>query len=213
MTLIGFGFLVLFVIFLLASMLLDDGSSCETATKDIQTSTRDSPCETATHRSPCENAPQPRGTVAYWPDSNNEAISRITPHLYISNFQAAKDYQKLKCLGIDQILVIGEELPRHGEPHFNVMHVKLRDSSEENIKKHFNSTYRFINRGRTLIHCFAGISRSVTIATAYLMRKHNMSFVDAATLIKSKRKIANPNPGFIKQLQKFDEELKNKPMD
>ena len=68
--------------------------------------------------------------------------------------------------------------------------------------------YHFINNAvesdsKILIHCIAGISRSVSIVIYYLMKKHHMNFDDAFKMIKNKRKIANPNQSFKLQLLEY----------
>lgn len=55
-----------------------------------------------------------------------------------------------------------------------------------------------------LIHCMAGVSRSVSMIIYYLMRKYGMGFDDAYHLIKSRRSIINPNKSFQAQLRKYD---------
>lgn len=137
----------------------------------------------------------------------NPNINEIATGLYLTDFKNAKDYDTLKQLGVRQILTIGKELPRHGEPLFNAMHVRIDDSPHENIKKYFNSTYNFINRGPTVVHCAAGISRSATIVAAYIMRKFKISSDKALSHIWKCRKIINPNYGFKQQLKQFEKEL------
>lgn len=68
--------------------------------------------------------------------------------------------------------------------------------------------YHFINNSissgtNILVHCMAGISRSVSLVAYYLMKKYHISFNDAMTIIKNKRMIANPNNSFKIQLQKY----------
>ena len=138
----------------------------------------------------------------------NHNIHKIHDGLYLTDFANAKDYDSLKALGVRQILTVGKELPRHGEPNFKVMHVKLDDIPGENIKKHFNSTFDFIKRGPTVVHCAMGISRSSTIVIAYLMRKYNMKYEDALAHVCRIRKCVNPNPGFRAQLKQFDKEIR-----
>lgn len=65
--------------------------------------------------------------------------------------------------------------------------------------------YHFINHAvmtnkNILVHCMAGISRSVSLIVYYLMKKYNLSFDQAISIVKNKRKIANPNDGFKLQL-------------
>lgn len=54
--------------------------------------------------------------------------------------------------------------------------------------------------GRVLVHCNAGVSRSVSVVIGYLMLHQGMSFSSSYALVKSKRECIQPNVGFIKQL-------------
>ena len=137
----------------------------------------------------------------------NKNINKVADGLYITNFINATDYKALKALGVRQILIVGTELPRHGEPLFKVMTVRIDDHPDVNIKKHFNSTYNFINHGPTLVHCAAGISRSATIVAAFLMRKYNLTADKAVSHIKKCRSIVQPNNGFMNQLHQFEKDL------
>ena len=144
------------------------------------------------------------------PKKINPNIHKIHEGLYLTDFTNAKDYEALKSLGVRQILTVGKELPRHGEPIFKVMHIKANDIPSENLKKYFNSTFDFIKKDPTVVHCAMGISRSSTIVIAYLMRKYGMSYEDALNHVCKIRSCVNPNPGFRGQLQQFDKEINQK---
>jgi len=58
-----------------------------------------------------------------------------------------------------------------------------------------------------LVHCFAGISRSSTIITAYLMITNKWTWKKALEFVRSKRSQCNPNAGFRKQLVDFEKRL------
>ncbi|KAL3990122.1 Dual specificity phosphatase catalytic domain family protein [Acanthocheilonema viteae] len=60
------------------------------------------------------------------------------------------------------------------------------------------------NNGRILVHCEAGISRSVFVVAAYLMQKLKWSFSKVIKYIQRIRPIALPNDGFMRQLQIFE---------
>lgn len=51
---------------------------------------------------------------------------------------------------------------------------------------------------------FAGKSRSTSFVLAYLMMDKGMNLKDAVELTRSKRTIAEPNPGFMIQLKAFE---------
>lgn len=51
-----------------------------------------------------------------------------------------------------------------------------------------------------LVHCMAGISRSVSVIAYYLMKKYSLTSYDAIEYLKSRRCIANPNSYFRYQL-------------
>lgn len=48
---------------------------------------------------------------------------------------------------------------------------------------------------------------SVTIVVAYLMKNHGMSLSQALAHVKSRRRQAGPNSGFISQLRDFEKSL------
>lgn len=54
-----------------------------------------------------------------------------------------------------------------------------------------------------LVHCEAGISRSATTVIAYLVKHHGMSLLEAYQHTKERRRIINPNTGFLNQLRIF----------
>ena len=69
--------------------------------------------------------------------------------------------------------------------------------------------YHFINDAilsgkNILVHCMAGISRSVSLVTYYLMKKNYISYDKAFVLVKKKRTIANPNNSFKLQLHQYE---------
>lgn len=59
------------------------------------------------------------------------------------------------------------------------------------------------SRDKVLVHCMAGISRSVSLIVYYLMKKYHLDFDNALQFVKNKRKIANPNNSFKLQLKLY----------
>lgn len=59
-----------------------------------------------------------------------------------------------------------------------------------------------------LVHCLAGVSRSVTVTVAYLMQKRHLSLNDAYDLVKRKKSNISPNFNFMGQLLDFERSLR-----
>lgn len=55
-----------------------------------------------------------------------------------------------------------------------------------------------------LVHCAQGKSRSTTLVLAYLMVLNKTNLQDTLSLVKSKRRMAEPNKNFMKRLKMFE---------
>ncbi len=74
------------------------------------------------------------------------------------------------------------------------------------IIPHLVNMYQENNNIRILFHCYAGISRSSSVAIAYLMAVYKIS-LEKALEIASRRSIVDPNPGFYEALRKFEQKI------
>lgn len=63
------------------------------------------------------------------------------------------------------------------------------------------------NDASVLIHCLAGISRSVTVTMAYLMHARLLNFEDAFALVRLRKPDISPNFHFLRQLHAFERKL------
>lgn len=90
--------------------------------------------------------------------------------------------------------------------------INIADSSEQMLSKFFDEAHLFIDEARRrkcniLVHCQAGISRSPTIAIAYLMRVNSLPLQDAYNLVKQCRPQTDPNLSFMGQLMIYEKSL------
>lgn len=59
-----------------------------------------------------------------------------------------------------------------------------------------------------LVHCLAGVSRSVTVTLAYLMHDRSLCLNDAFSLVRSRKPDVSPNFHFMEQLHSFEGQLR-----
>lgn len=83
------------------------------------------------------------------------------------------------------------------------------DTPDQNLSQYFSVCNDFIHAarlrdGNVLIHCLAGMSRSVTVTVAYIMSVTHLSWRESLKVVRSGRSVANPNSGFQMQLHDFE---------
>ena len=136
----------------------------------------------------------------------------VIDNVYISNYQCAKRLASLQQYNITNIIVCGNELRMFFEENIIYIKFDLDDTEDESITQCFDAAIQFITNcnptNNILIHCYAGISRSATIVLAYLMKSHHMTLADALAYLTSKRECIEPNAGFMRQLQRYECELR-----
>lgn len=92
------------------------------------------------------------------------------------------------------------------------LHVAIGDTVAADITAHFERAAGFIHQALdagvgVLVHCSAGVSRSPTLAVAYLMLKRGMHFNDALARVVAARPCACPNLAFTAALSALDSSL------
>lgn len=100
------------------------------------------------------------------------------------------------------------------------LQIPINDSMKQDLFGYMKSALEFIHNARMassntklLIHCQAGISRSVSFAIAYVMWAENLSFDEGLKLVHTHRSVASPNLNFAGQLLILGQFLKTSSLD
>ncbi|KAK9890845.1 hypothetical protein WA026_012191 [Henosepilachna vigintioctopunctata] len=148
-------------------------------------------------------------------EDDREFPVEILPYLFLGNAVNSEDSQALARHNIQYILNVTPDLPNVFEDQGNMkyMQIPITDHYSQDLAIHFPKAIDFIEEARSrqkgvLVHCLAGISRSVTITVAYLMRKCSLNLNDAFNLVRSRKSNIAPNFHFMKQLHDFERDLK-----
>jgi hypothetical protein len=132
--------------------------------------------------------------------------------LFIGDRDDAANQSVLLQLGITHILNVATNCPP--PPHadqFAYEHLPMFDSDSQKIADVLPRAIAFIrdahvSGGRILVHCIMGVSRSVTLAAAYLISTSGpqLPLSTALALIMERRPIAMPNANFRLQLALYE---------
>ncbi|KJH49207.1 dual specificity phosphatase, catalytic domain protein [Dictyocaulus viviparus] len=136
--------------------------------------------------------------------------------------------------GVHYIINVTSNLPNkfENDPAFHYQRISVDDNSSHNLSHYFPGwlcfsffTGKFLGENISfpeaiafidaaasagdacLVHCLAGISRSVTICLAYLMTKNKWSLEDAYDLVLRRNASIAPNFHFMGQLSEYERYL------
>ncbi|KAK9732309.1 Dual specificity phosphatase, catalytic domain [Popillia japonica] len=148
-------------------------------------------------------------------EDDREFPVEILPYLFLGNAANSEDSQALAKHSIQYILNVTPDLPNVFEDDGSIkyMQIPITDHWSQNLASHFPNAIEFIDEARSkkkgvLVHCLAGVSRSVTITVAYLMYKCSLNMNDAFNFVRSRKSNIAPNFHFMQQLLTFERELK-----
>lgn len=153
---------------------------------------------------------------------------RILGNIYISSIEPINLRVDLKSdFNISSIVsVVNGPLPTHVLQEYSHLHIDISDEPTSDLLEHLESAMIFMegalclpetndgtipnqtngkHKGGVLVHCAQGKSRSVAVTIAFLMYKYNLSYRQALHAVKRKVPDAEPNSGFVEQLQLFSQ--------
>jgi len=136
-------------------------------------------------------------------------LSQIDDKLYLGNWRDASNITLINYHNITQVITLmnfdHNSTVLRGYTRFNIVHkfYSIGDNINEDIRTILDLTYTDITQhaGKTLIHCFAGISRSAICAVHYVYKMYQICIVDAYSFVKNKRNIIHPNKRFMDTLK------------
>ncbi|XP_016367582.1 dual specificity protein phosphatase 16-like [Sinocyclocheilus rhinocerous] len=141
--------------------------------------------------------------------------TRILTHLYLGCQRDVLNQELMQQNDIAYVLNASNTCPKPDFiPDSHFLRVPVNDSFCEKILPWLDRSVEFIEKAkasnaRVLVHCLAGISRSATIAIAYIMKRMDMSLDEAYRFVKEKRPTISPNFNFLGQLLDFEKKLKS----
>ncbi|NXM23986.1 DS13B phosphatase, partial [Oxyruncus cristatus] len=146
-------------------------------------------------------------------------VDEVWPNLYVGDLYVARDKAQLSRMGISHVVnaAAGRFRINTGPAFYNDLPVhyygvEAEDNPNFDLSIHFYPVAHYIRealnspRGKVLVHCAMGVSRSATLVLAFLMICEDMSLADAIRTVRSHRGIC-PNSGFLKQLWELDLQL------
>ncbi|NXV74503.1 DS13B phosphatase, partial [Atlantisia rogersi] len=146
-------------------------------------------------------------------------VDEVWPNLYVGDLYVARDKAQLSRMGISHVVnaAAGKFRINTGPKFYRDLPVdyygiEAEDNPNFDLSIYFYPVARYIRaalnspRGKVLVHCAMGISRSATLVLAFLMICEDMSLADAIQTVRAHRGIC-PNSGFLKQLWELDLQL------
>uniref|UniRef100_A0A6B2LHY7 protein-tyrosine-phosphatase n=1 Tax=Arcella intermedia TaxID=1963864 RepID=A0A6B2LHY7_9EUKA len=133
--------------------------------------------------------------------------SLIIPNLWLGAASAAQHEIFLKQARIGTVISI--HMAQAFLPdRFNHTIIPLEDHPFSALLPELDATYESItlalNSGSAvLVHCVAGASRSASVVIAYMMKSRGWTYEEAYDFVKEKRRVVEPNSGFVAQLKLY----------
>ena len=158
--------------------------------------------------SPISPLEMPKSKVVPMKNSANVIFS---PYLYLGP-RTSVSATFIATNGITHVLSIGSTPASKNLPvHYHRLSLSDdRSSSIDRVSEMADAIIEAAKDGKILVHCSAGVSRSPTIAAAYLMKMCDMTLKDALGLIIRARPAACPNDGFFRQLKEMEIRLRGR---
>ncbi|NXJ79979.1 DUS12 phosphatase, partial [Trogon melanurus] len=113
----------------------------------------------------------------------------VLPGLYVGGAESGSSPESLAAAGVSAVLTVDAEEPP-AVPGVRAMHVRLRDEPGADLLSRLDDCAAFITAARAgggaaLVRCHAGVSRSVAVVTAYLMKTEGLGWEEAYAAVRA----------------------------
>ncbi|XP_026230710.1 dual specificity phosphatase 28 [Anabas testudineus] len=141
-------------------------------------------------------------------------LCKVTNALFISNARSACSDELLQQEAVTLCINVSKQQP-FPSCSIKKLQIPVYDDPNEDLYSHFDRCADAIQKeanrgGRSVVYCKNGRSRSATICISYLMKHRHLTLTDALQKVKTSRHVIDPNPGFMSQLQRYEQELKTR---
>jgi predicted protein tyrosine phosphatase len=135
-------------------------------------------------------------------------MSQIFDNVWIAPADTVRDIEFLHENGITHVLNCADEEPtRYPDPYLVAHKEALTDDNDPAALGQLLSagailaTWAMNPMNRIVVHCKAGISRSVTVVLAWMIVHRNYTFDDAYLHVQRYRMFILPNPHYMRILR------------
>lgn len=137
-------------------------------------------------------------------------MNRIDDKLYLGGLMGAgsrEAFERNQIKSVVSALSVFSYMEKF--PQVEYYSIQIDDACDADMACHLQGAIQFIlnahaQEKNVFVHCAAGISRSTTVACAFMMTKHQIRFEEALGRIRESRQCAAPNSGFQRQLKAMD---------
>ncbi|KAH8242497.1 hypothetical protein KR032_009363 [Drosophila birchii] len=173
----------------------------------ISTPHSDSACSSSAESSDCESTGHHHHHHHHHHNFNEAPVEIIPGLLFLGNASHSCDSNALQRYNIKYVLNVTPDLPNEFEKLgiIKYLQIPITDHYSQDLAMHFPDAIQFIEEARSansavLVHCLAGVSRSVTVTLAYLMHTRGLSLNDAFMMVRDRKPDVSPNFHFMQQL-------------
>ena len=136
-------------------------------------------------------------------------LSIITNNVVLGGRDEANNRDLMRKYGVTHVLNVSKQLKNFHPDDFVYLKINCLDADNYNIVADFEPARNFIKqvedcKGRVLVHCIAGVSRSVCMILMYMMAEHGICLNQIYKHIKKVRPFIKPNEGFRLQMAQFE---------